>query len=122
MAESGDVLEDLSIAQGAVLVKSCEVPQDATEVNAMLDAREKEQSDEKRGHFFPYPEKRPIPSCTIFLGYTSNLVSSGLREFERLCEGKLQKSYMSSLLVPMCMIESSEAGTHERFTPLTSDG
>ncbi|EPB74989.1 deoxyhypusine synthase, partial [Ancylostoma ceylanicum] len=53
------------------------------EVNAMLDAREKEQTDEKRGHFFPYPEKRPIPSCTIFLGYTSNLVSSGLREVLR---------------------------------------
>ncbi|RCN32548.1 metallo-beta-lactamase domain protein [Ancylostoma caninum] len=144
MAESGDVLEDLSIAQGAVLVKSCEVPQDATvirgydfnegidfsklmasylstgfqathlgkaivEVNAMLDAREKEQTDEKRGHFFPYPEKRPIPPCTIFLGYTSNLVSSGLREVrassrassashakvQQLCEGMLQNSSIS---------------------------
>lgn len=29
---------------------------------------------------FPYPEGRLRKSCTIFLGYTSNLVSSGLRE------------------------------------------
>uniref|UniRef100_A0A914E9F4 deoxyhypusine synthase n=1 Tax=Acrobeloides nanus TaxID=290746 RepID=A0A914E9F4_9BILA len=32
---------------------------------------------------FPYPVGRPRKSCTIFLGYTSNLVSSGLREIIR---------------------------------------
>ncbi|VDM69218.1 unnamed protein product, partial [Strongylus vulgaris] len=134
--DSGDGTNDLDIAQGAVLVKSCEitrtvlgencfrndtfiidlqVPKDAAEirgydfnggidfsklmasysstgfqashfgkavkaVNAMLDEREDVEGNEKAGQFFPYPDQRPIPPCTIFLGYTSNLVTSGIRE------------------------------------------
>jgi len=33
-----------------------------------------------QGGFFPYPDSRRIRALTIFLGYTSNLVTSGLRE------------------------------------------
>ncbi|VDO75151.1 unnamed protein product, partial [Heligmosomoides polygyrus] len=51
------------------------------EVNAMLDERQK--SSDEPAKFFPYPKERRIPQCTIFLGYTSNLVSSGLREVLR---------------------------------------
>ncbi|CAJ0605747.1 unnamed protein product [Cylicocyclus nassatus] len=115
--DAGDKEDDLDIAQGAVLVKSCEVPKDAIpirgydfnegidfsklmasylstgfqashlgkaiqEVNAMLDAREKVDEKQKERHF-PYPKERLIPPCTIFLGYTSNLVTSGIREIIR---------------------------------------
>ncbi|KAK5971045.1 putative deoxyhypusine synthase, partial [Trichostrongylus colubriformis] len=117
MDDSGDAKDDLSVAQGAVLVKSCEVPRDAPvirgydfndgvdfsklmasylstgfqathlakaikEVNAMLDEREISEGNNPE-KFFPYPLERRIPHCTIFLGYTSNLVSSGLREIFR---------------------------------------
>ncbi|XGW09561.1 hypothetical protein V3C99_011666 [Haemonchus contortus] len=118
MSDSNDVNDDLSVAQGAVLVKSCEVPRDAPvirgydfnegidfsklmasylstgfqathlakaikEVNGMLDARESCSDGDVPKQFFPYPKERSIPRCTIFLGYTSNLVSSGLREMLR---------------------------------------
>lgn len=114
--------EDIAIAQGAVLVKSCKVPEGSIEirgfdfnstpdfslsavlssymstgfqathlakaimeVNKMLDLRETSlecDEDEKKS---PYPEGRDRKSCTIFLGYTSNLVTSGLREIIRFC-------------------------------------
>ena len=30
--------------------------------------------------YFDYPDNRRRRSCTIFLGFTSNLISSGLRD------------------------------------------
>ncbi|KAK6052299.1 hypothetical protein COOONC_10197 [Cooperia oncophora] len=53
------------------------------EVNSMLDEREACCDGDNMEKFFPYPIERRIPRCTIFLGYTSNLVSSGLREMFR---------------------------------------
>lgn len=43
----------------------------------MLTMRE-EQFD--GDHILPYPEGKRKRACTIFLGYTSNLVTSGVRE------------------------------------------
>ncbi|CAB3403844.1 unnamed protein product [Caenorhabditis bovis] len=107
--------EDIATAQGAVLVKSCQVPagsipirgfdfesEDVTissilksylstgfqashlamaiqQVDEMLNLREKRLQDGVDATF-PYPENRRKRNCTIFLGYTSNLVTSGLRE------------------------------------------
>ena len=42
--------------------------------------REPAPVEEDVDPYFPYPHGRQRPACTIFLGYTSNLVSSGLRE------------------------------------------
>ncbi|KAE9551570.1 hypothetical protein FO519_005214 [Halicephalobus sp. NKZ332] len=51
------------------------------EVNKMIEARTEEPPiEEDVDPMFPYPEGKKRPACTIFLGYTSNLVSSGLRE------------------------------------------
>ncbi|KJH47898.1 deoxyhypusine synthase [Dictyocaulus viviparus] len=119
MTESDNDQDDLNLAQGAVLVNSCEVPKGAViirgydfneginfsklmssylstgfqathlgraiqEVNAMLDERNKhDDSSDHVQKFFPYPKERRITNCTIFLGYTSNLISSGLREVLR---------------------------------------
>ncbi|CAI5443333.1 unnamed protein product [Caenorhabditis angaria] len=112
---------DLETAQGAVLVKSCKIPENSVkiqgidfnnaenltirnllksymstgfqathlakaieQVNEMLNQREIpaefEDPDEK---FHKYPENREKMNCTIFLGYTSNLVTSGLRDIIR---------------------------------------
>lgn len=47
----------------------------------MLDEREHAlPENDDPNSFFPYPEGRKKKACTIFLGYTSNLVSSGIRE------------------------------------------
>lgn len=48
------------------------------EINAMLSARDEKLSGDDE--FLPYPAGKKKRSCTIFLGYTSNLVTSGLRE------------------------------------------
>ncbi|GMR37035.1 hypothetical protein PMAYCL1PPCAC_07230, partial [Pristionchus mayeri] len=53
------------------------------ELNMALDDREKEVSGEEKT--FPYPEGRKKRALTLFMGYTSNLVSSGLRESIRYC-------------------------------------
>ncbi|CAI4228499.1 unnamed protein product [Auanema sp. JU1783] len=111
-------MEDLTLAQGAVLVKSCEVPKESIpivgydfneginfsnlmksylstgfqasnlasaieRINNMLSEREKDLPEDCSEPLFPYPEGRKKTGCTIFLGYTSNLVSSGLREVIR---------------------------------------
>ncbi|GMS84734.1 hypothetical protein PENTCL1PPCAC_6909, partial [Pristionchus entomophagus] len=53
------------------------------ELNLALDDREKEVEEEEKT--FPYPEGRKKRGLTLFMGYTSNLVSSGLRESIRYC-------------------------------------
>jgi deoxyhypusine synthase len=51
------------------------------EINKMIAARNEEPPvEEDIDPCFSYPEGRKRPACTIFLGFTSNLVSSGLRE------------------------------------------
>ncbi|CAJ0931977.1 unnamed protein product, partial [Mesorhabditis belari] len=109
---------DIELAQGAVLVKSCEVPANALpirgydfnngvdfdalmksylttgfqashlgqaieQINAMLKLRDEPFDLGDAEPNFPYPSERKKKGCTIFLGYTSNLVSSGLREILR---------------------------------------
>lgn len=40
---------------------------------------EKVPEDAVKSHLIE-PGDRPVDNCTIFLGYTSNLISSGIRE------------------------------------------
>lgn len=47
------------------------------EINTMLSSRDQNASSDDE---FTYPSGKKKTGCTIFLGYTSNLVSSGLRE------------------------------------------
>uniref|UniRef100_A0A1I7Z6B4 Deoxyhypusine synthase n=1 Tax=Steinernema glaseri TaxID=37863 RepID=A0A1I7Z6B4_9BILA len=54
------------------------------EINKMIEARKEEpEFEDGIDATFPFPEGRKKRGCTIFLGYTSNLVSSGLREVIR---------------------------------------
>uniref|UniRef100_A0A1I7UUP1 deoxyhypusine synthase n=1 Tax=Caenorhabditis tropicalis TaxID=1561998 RepID=A0A1I7UUP1_9PELO len=119
---AGASQEDIATAQGAVLVKSCQVPdgsipirgfdfnsspdfslssilssymstgfqathlaQAIQQVNEMLTLREVPLVCDDDEKILPYPTGREKKSCTIFLGYTSNLVTSGLREVLRFC-------------------------------------
>lgn len=54
------------------------------EINKMLEEREKSileiLSADQLDPFFKYPSNRKRRALTIFLGYTSNMVTSGLRE------------------------------------------
>lgn len=43
----------------------------------MLTVREEQFEGD---HTLPYPEGKQKKACTIFFGYTSNLVTSGVRE------------------------------------------
>ena len=46
------------------------------------------------------PGDRPVDNCTIFLGYTSNLISSGIRETIRyLVEHNMVCIYVHMLYV-----------------------
>lgn len=54
------------------------------EINKMIEEREKPvvlPEGQKANHSFPADRKKK--ACTIYLGYTSNLISSGLREILR---------------------------------------
>ncbi|RUS69171.1 hypothetical protein EGW08_023065 [Elysia chlorotica] len=53
-----------------------------TEINRMIDCKLKPVPAEKAEGTNPNPE-RPMTNCTIFLSYTSNLVSAGTREVIR---------------------------------------
>ncbi|TKR82113.1 hypothetical protein L596_015886 [Steinernema carpocapsae] len=54
------------------------------EINKMITARNEEvEILDDVDPCFPYPEGRKKRACTIFLGYTSNLISSGLRDVIR---------------------------------------
>ncbi|KAL0230226.1 hypothetical protein PCE1_003788 [Barthelona sp. PCE] len=52
------------------------------EVNRMLECRKQPMDQEKLAEMDISPDHRCYPrtNCTIFMGYTSNLISSGLRE------------------------------------------
>ncbi|MFH4982505.1 hypothetical protein AB6A40_009214 [Gnathostoma spinigerum] len=66
------------------------------EINKMIAAREKSHGccDDT----FEYPQGKKKPGCTIFLGYTSNLVTSGLREVIRF----LTEHSMIDCIVTTC--------------------
>uniref|UniRef100_A0AC35TUS5 Deoxyhypusine synthase n=1 Tax=Rhabditophanes sp. KR3021 TaxID=114890 RepID=A0AC35TUS5_9BILA len=51
------------------------------QINEMIRIREEPVNlDEHTDAFFPYPVGKKRKSLTLFLGYTSNLISSGLRD------------------------------------------
>lgn len=50
------------------------------EINKMLKAREEPLSEDQQDDYEDDELIKRKNSCTIFLGYTSNIVSSGLRE------------------------------------------
>ncbi|GFO05977.1 deoxyhypusine synthase-like [Plakobranchus ocellatus] len=53
-----------------------------TEINRMIDCKLQPIPEEKAKGTNPNPG-RPMTNCTIFLSYTSNLVSAGTREVIR---------------------------------------
>ncbi|XP_074059593.1 deoxyhypusine synthase [Macrotis lagotis] len=50
------------------------------QVHAMIDKKLEPLGEEEQDHADLNPIHRPASGCTIFLGYTSNLISSGVRE------------------------------------------
>lgn len=67
--------------------------------------------EEKDGEDYKDEEVRKNTRCTIFLGYTSNMVSSGVREIIRyLCQHKM-----------IDCIVSSAGGVEEDFIKCLSD-
>ncbi|XP_049732989.1 deoxyhypusine synthase isoform X2 [Loxodonta africana] len=50
------------------------------QINAMIEKKLEPLSQEEDQHADLTQSRRPLTGCTIFLGYTSNLISSGIRE------------------------------------------
>uniref|UniRef100_F7AU76 Deoxyhypusine synthase n=2 Tax=Ornithorhynchus anatinus TaxID=9258 RepID=F7AU76_ORNAN len=50
------------------------------QVNAMIEKKLEPMEEGEENHADLNPSRRPRSGCTIFLGYTSNLISSGIRE------------------------------------------
>uniref|UniRef100_A0A5F8GJG7 Deoxyhypusine synthase n=1 Tax=Monodelphis domestica TaxID=13616 RepID=A0A5F8GJG7_MONDO len=50
------------------------------QVNAMIEKKLEPLGEEEENHMDLNPSCWPLSGCTIFLGYTSNLISSGVRE------------------------------------------
>ncbi|XP_020850565.1 deoxyhypusine synthase isoform X1 [Phascolarctos cinereus] len=50
------------------------------QVNAMIEKKLEPLGEEEENRTDLNPSHRPVTGCTIFLGYTSNLISSGVRE------------------------------------------
>ncbi|XP_029413221.1 deoxyhypusine synthase isoform X3 [Nannospalax galili] len=50
------------------------------QVNAMIEKKLEPLAEDEDQHADLTQSSRPLTGCTIFLGYTSNLISSGLRE------------------------------------------
>lgn len=53
------------------------------QVNAMIEKKLEPLSPDEDQHADLTQSRRPLTGCTIFLGYTSNLISSGIRETVR---------------------------------------
>ena len=51
-----------------------------THTPTQLQARGEAVPEDKRKPYLTEPGDRPVTNCTIFLGYTSNLISSGIRD------------------------------------------
>jgi deoxyhypusine synthase len=57
------------------------------EINKMIAARKSDfVLPDDVDAVFQYPSNRRKTGCTIFLGYTSNMISSGLREVSRFLD------------------------------------
>lgn len=65
------------------------------QINEMLKVRSQLVDPLKMKPLLDEPDDKPVTNCTIFLGYTSNLISSGMRE--TLCY--LVKNNMVDVLV-----------------------
>ena len=65
-----------------VIVIGCSV-HSQTLLSSKLELRGQPVPEEKLKPFLEEPGDRPITNCTIFLGYTSNQISSGCREVIR---------------------------------------
>lgn len=67
------------------------------EINKMLQARDVPLDDESKDHYEEDEFIKRKNSCTIFFGFTSNIVSSGLRETIRfLVQNKLVDAIVTS--------------------------
>uniref|UniRef100_A0A0B7AI21 deoxyhypusine synthase n=1 Tax=Arion vulgaris TaxID=1028688 RepID=A0A0B7AI21_9EUPU len=76
-----------------------------TEINRMIDCKFESIPDEKRSEFNLNPCDRKASNCTIFLSYTSNLISAGTREIIR---------YLVQHNMVDCLV-SSAGGIEEDF-------
>ncbi|XP_062982139.1 deoxyhypusine synthase [Elgaria multicarinata webbii] len=54
--------------------------QAVNEINRMIEAKLTPLAEDEGNHADLNPCSRPLTGCTIFLGFTSNLISSGVRE------------------------------------------
>ncbi|KAM9685100.1 deoxyhypusine synthase isoform 2-T2 [Trichechus inunguis] len=71
------------------------------QVNAMIEKKLEPLSQEEDQHADLTQSRRPLTGCTIFLGYTSNLISSGIRETIRyLVQHNMVGTRIGNLLVP----------------------
>lgn len=70
-----------------------------------------EEYDESHADEFRDPELRKRTKCTIFLGYTSNMVSSGIRDIIR---------YLAEHKMIDCIVTSA-GGVEEDFIKCFSD-
>ena len=50
------------------------------QISKMLEARGEPVPEAKKKPYLSEPGDRPVTNCTLFLGYTSNLISSGVRD------------------------------------------
>ena len=62
------------IHQPAVFIHKYWIP------SSQLKARGEPVAETQSKHYFLEPGDRPLTNCTIFLGYTSNMISCGVRE------------------------------------------
>ncbi|XP_064396381.1 deoxyhypusine synthase-like [Halichondria panicea] len=65
------------------------------QINEMLECRGRPVSETDSKPYMREPADRPVSNCTIFLGYTSNLISSGVRDTIRF----LVKNNMVDVIV-----------------------
>ena len=78
--------------------------------------------EDKRKPYLTEPGDRPVTNCTIFLGYTSNLISSGIRDTLRyLVQHNMvrPKGFPGDGAGSLVPITSDGAGS---LVPITSDG
>ena len=88
---------------------------------SQLKARDQPVPSEAQNSYFIEPEDGKLTNCTIFLGYTSNLISSGLRETIRyLVQNRLVSYYKAlgpsiSLPAQVDVLVTSAGGVEEDF-------
>ena len=69
-----------------------------------LEVRGHQVVEERRKRHMEEPGDRPINNCTIFLGFTSNLISSGVREVLRyLVQNDMVNSVLALVSLHFCL-------------------